>query len=615
MVIGTAGHVDHGKTSLIRCLTGVDADRLPEEKARGMTIDIGFAALRLGDGSQASIIDVPGHEKFIGNMLVGALAVRGVLLCIAADEGIRPQTEEHLAILNLLPVRHLVAVLTKADLVDAAVVEARREEIEDFLAQSRFSGSDIVAFSSETGAGKADLLEAIESMVRASEDSVLGNDTLFPIDRVFVLQGVGTLVTGTLLSGEISQGDTLELLPKGDKVKVRSIEVHSEPRETAASGSRVALGISGAKRSELERGQLLVTPGSGLATSFLDLSLSFIDRPKHGSRVRLSIGSAEVLGKIWLNDHDPNFAQIELDSPVGAYRGQPVILRNHSPLTLLAGGRVSRVQSKKRRKGALVAALPTFDSADQALVEEVGSHPHGVFTQEVCEALGWQPEAAAKVFEKGKKGQKLYSFAGLWFTPLTLSQALTSFLRALKELHQNQPTKALVPREVVVRRAGFLWDGKPLDRIVAKLAEMNKIRVSGTMVALTSHVPQLPPRQEALWQRVEEILETSQFCPPSAEEIARTLSVPSQAIHDILRIGVESGRLVTLAPGMFVQTKQVRALVESATTALPKARFTASEFKEAMGMTRKFAIPWLEYLDAKGYTRRQGDERVWLKPE
>ena len=607
-LIGTAGHVDHGKTALIRALTGIDADRLPEEKTRGLTIDIGFAWIDLPKAGRTSIIDVPGHERFLTNMLVGALAMETALLCIAGDEGVMPQTREHLQILELLPVKRLIVALTKCDLLDDDLRELATEETQEWLASSRFSGAQVIPCSANTGAGIEELKAALDDAVTA-EESTTGTGWKLPIDRVFTVKGHGAVVTGSLTGGSVKPGDEVSVLPGGLKARVKSIHIHDDPVEEAFPGSRTALNLTGVKAEDLERGMLAAKPGQISESSILDLKVEWKDRPKHGSRVRAAVGAADAVGKAFLSDADESLLQVVFDHPVASAKGMPVIIRRHSPPDLLGGGVVVNPDAQRRRKNAAAPSYEAGLSNCDALLQAVSNAPSGIQTAEAAAIVGESERGLSYDFEDLLKDGRLLGFAGLWFTPENLTFALAKFEAALLDLHKEQPGRAFAPRELAVHRADFNWAGKPLDRLISRFAAEGRLRVSGTQIAHRDFKPKLKPKQDALLKQIEEALDAAGLAVPTPKKLSDELNVPPQAIDQILPVGLDCGRLIRVEEGIYYTPPGLMKVTAQAREAFGVNPFSAAEFRDAMKGTRKYVIPVVEWMDAKGLTIRQGDTR------
>lgn len=613
-LIGTAGHVDHGKTTLIQALTGIDADRLPEEKARGMTIDIGFAYADLPGVGRVSIVDVPGHERFLTNMLVGALGIDVALLVVAADESVMPQTREHFQILELLPVQKMVVAMTRADLADSETRQIARAEIEELLSPTRFANSPILEVSAVTGEGmealKASLAEAM-----ASPDAPTKGPWYLPIDRVFTVKGHGCVVTGTLAQGTVKVGEKAYLEPGHHEVRVRSVQSHGETAESGEKGRRTALNLVGVKTEDVRRGMAVGEQGALFETSVLDAKMRWSIPPKHGMRIRASIGADESIGKLFLTDHQPDLAQMRLESNVACALGQPIIVRRYSPPDVLGGGRIVVPQAKVRRKSEKAMIVESGGGDAEAILHALQDNPNGLTTEEICRRLGKSPQALGDVFESLRKEQKIAGFAGLWYESSSFLKSVARFLGALKELHDEKPMQSLQPREAVMKRAGLNWSGKSLDRILAALAGSGKLRVEGTGVRLPSFKIALSDKQRAFLDRVVTSLDQAGANPPGATELASTLHAPPQAIEEILRLGVEAGEVIRVAEGIFFSPNQLDSLKKKVREMGSKGLFTAAEFRDAVGTSRKYAIPLLEHFDAVRLTMRVGDKRALVKAD
>ncbi len=605
-LIGTCGHVDHGKTTLIHALTGIDADRFPEEKLRGMTIDIGFAYVDLPVHGRVSIVDVPGHERFLSNMLVGAMGVDVGLLCIAADAGVMPQTREHLAILDLLPVTRIVIALTRSDLAEPELQELLKLEIADLLGSTRFRDVPMVAVSAITKEGLDELRQVLDDALSAPQPSRSGPWYL-PIDRAFTVKGHGTVVTGTVMQGSVKEGSPAVIMPSGTTTRVRSVQSHDESMQEREFGNRTALNLAGVDLDEVHRGMSVGEPGVLFATSCLDLTIRWVTEPKHGQRIRLSIGADEVMGKVFLNDNDPTFAQVRLERDTAAASGQPIILRRYSPPDLLGGGKVAVPQALAKRRTAAVMKIAEGDDRTK-VIGATESYPNGVTSEAICRILGRTNQQIGGIFETLKDEGVLLGFAGTWFTPSSFEVAATKLLDALLLCHAEQTNRSGVPRERAVAKAGLPWAGKPLDRIVAHLAAEGRLRMAGTEIAHPDFIVRLNPRQEELLRRVEEELERQGFSVPTPRDLGPILGIPSQAVDQILEIGLHSHRLVRLTPEIFYTVWQMEKLKSEARRF--NRPFTAGEFRDHLSASRKYVIPILERWDAERFTTRQGDARI-----
>lgn len=608
-LIGTAGHVDHGKTSLIRALTGIDADRLPEEKQRGMTIDIGFAFVVLPKAGRVSIVDVPGHEKFVTNMLVGALGIDVALLCVAADESVMPQTREHLQILELLPVDKLIVAMTRADLAEPDVRELAEMEIRELVAASRFKEAQIVPVSVVTGEGLDALRVALDEALGEGDD-VRPAPWTMPIDRVFTVKGHGVVVTGTLAQGRVKVGDEGVLMPGDLKVRVRSIHWHDEAQESSEKGRRTALNLGGVKVEDVRRGMQVGAPGTVFETDCLDARFHAVGPVRHAMRIRVSIGAEEAIGKVFLSDETPDIVQLRLESTVACYLDQPLIVRRYSPPTVLGGGRVLVPVSKKRRRNEAVAKVETQGPDDERILAVLEDRVEGMDTSEICRLLGRTPQALGDIFEKLMRAEKVRGFAGLWFLPNALDQAHARLVDALDQLHAKQPTVAYQPREKALQIAKLPWQGKPLDRLVAAWVHEGKLAANGTAIRSPRFSLQLTPRQREFLDRVKAIMAKAGIQVPTPLELARELGTPPQAVEEIMRLGIEAGELVRVDAALTYTPQTLDELKQQVQTAFGTKPFAASDCRDLWNSSRKFVIPILEHFDAVGFTLRQGDQRV-----
>lgn len=626
LLVGTAGHVDHGKTSLIHALTGIDADRLPEEKKRGMTIDLGFAHLEVPGLGEVSIVDVPGHERFVHNMLVGALGVDVAILCVAADAGVMPQTREHLAILDLLPVSRLIVALTRADLADADMRELATEDVSELLAKTRFAASPILPVSAMTGEGVPELVKLLgnpppsgEGRVgAATQESVViarppapsrregePSDWYLPIDRVFTVKGHGTVATGSLMRGTLKVGDEAVLQPGNRTVRIRGLHLHDHAVETLDSGNRAGVNLAGIDLEDAHRGMLLAAPGTAFETRVIDVEARWLVPPKHGMRVRVSIGAEEAIGRLFL-DREGAGAQLRLESSVGATAGQPFIVRRYSPPDVLGGGRVMVPEGVVRRRTVTRAddGLPLPDQ----ILALVGDSPEGMATEEIARTLGRTSQQLGDVFEAIRKEGRLGGYAGRWLSPGGLDAAGKAMEEALRTEHAKTPMIPMVPRERVVKTAGLKWEGKPLDRLVSRLVERGDLAADGTGIRLPEFRVQLPTRQRALLDRVLVALTEEPINVPGANEISRTLNIPVQAVEEVFKLGVAAGEVVDLGEGIRYTPTQLEAISERLRGF--GAPFTAAEARDSLGTSRKYIIPLLEWADRTRLTLRQGDKRV-----
>jgi len=616
LVVGTAGHIDHGKTALVKALTGVDTDRWEEEKRRGITIDLGFAPLPLVDGLQASIVDVPGHEGFVKNMLAGATGIDVALLVIAADEGVMPQTEEHLAIVELLGVRRGVPVLSKRDLVDDEWLALVRTEVAERLKASRVRWDAPIAVSALTGAGLDDLRAAL---VRVGGDlPARPTEDLFrlPIDRVFAVAGAGTVVTGSTWSGSVAIGDSVRLLPLDREVRVRSIEVHGETAERAVPGRRTALALVGVDKEELERGAVAVTGPGWASTTTLDVALELLPGARKAlavrTRIRVHLGTAEVLARVAqvraIAPGETGFARLLLEQPIVARGGDRFVVRSFSPVTTIGGGLVLDPFPPKRPRVAergLAAQQPGGERLAR-LVEEAGLR--GVPVRDVPVRVGILPGEVTATVEQAGKG--VIASGDLLVARRALAAEVERLGAVVGAHHQTHPLdpglslQALRAAVAVEDVAGPVWDllveygvKKQAFEVAGAVA-----RRPGWKATLESHAGDSGARLvrrlvEARWQ-VPTVAELQQEFPD--------LGVAPLLAHLAREGGVEQVDLERYASKPALE--EFRGALEATLRELGRA--TPAQLRDRTGLTRKYLIPLLEWADRRAITRRDGDARV-----
>jgi selenocysteine-specific elongation factor len=637
VVVGTAGHIDHGKSALVLALTGTDPDRLKEEKARGITIELGFAHWQTTDINFA-FVDVPGHERFVKNMLAGAGGVDVVLLVIAADESVMPQTREHFEICRLLQVRAGIIVLTKVDLVDDEVVDLVRLETRELVAGSFLDGAPILAVSSRTGQGLADLREALRRLGTDVRGRSPSGATRLPIDRVFSMKGFGTVVTGTLVSGRIEQDEELVLLPSGRTVKVRGVQVHGEKQAAASAGQRVAVNLGGVEVSDVARGETLVARGTFEPTSLVDTAVEVVRgvRPlKHGARVRFHQGTSEVLGRVAVAGEElPEIApggrayvRLRLEAPAVVTRGDRFILRAYSPPQTIGGGLVLdprpplragiRRSSGVKRFARLDPALqPAHDAGDLAvalMIAEAGTK--GFPARALTSRAGVAPGETASMMAR-LAGLGHAALAGdLLLAPSALSAARNEVLAVLKAYHEAEPLVEGIPREELRERLFSTAGPGVFERVLDDLVSGGQI-AARERVALTTHRVELSGGDEAAREVIERAFADAGLRPPEVRALGPMLGLPPDAVDRVVKLLLRQkvlGRIDTLV----FHEQALRRLKADVAALKPgpegqAVRIDVATFKDRYGVTRKYAIPLLEYLDRERVTKRAGDARVIL---
>jgi selenocysteine-specific elongation factor len=642
VVVGTAGHIDHGKSALVRALTGIDPDRLKEEKARGITIDLGFAHTTI-DGLDVAFVDVPGHERFVKNMLAGAGGIDLVVLVVAADESVMPQTREHFDICRLLRIPAGLVALTKADAADADTLELARLEVRELIAGSFLDQAPLIGVSAKTGAGLDEIRRALVETTARVVGRNVGGATRLPIDRVFSMKGFGTVVTGTLVSGRIATDQELVLLPHERLVKVRGLQVHGQRRPEAAAGQRTAVNLSGVEVDEIERGQNLVTPGAFEETRLADALLELLPEAKplkHGARVRFHQGTAETLGRVAIiGPPDPGggtlppltpgsqaFVRLRLERPAVLARGDRYILRAYSPPITIAGGtildpRPPRTAIRTETAAARCRRLaidpgPGRAEADLAgartMIDTVGAA--GLPVRSLMSRAGIDPASVdARVDALVNAGHALRAGEVL-VAPAIVSQLKTAIVAALTEHHRTQPLGEGLAREELRERLFARGHADVFARALDDLAAEKAIVVRDR-VALATHRLELSPEEERARAALERAFRDAGLKPPDAAAAAASAGVPAAVADRVLKLLQRQKVLVRLDTLLFHEgalrrlKEEVAALKTSGGAA---ARIDVAMFKDHFGVSRKFAIPLLEYLDRERVTRRVGDVRVLL---
>jgi selenocysteine-specific elongation factor len=627
VIVGTAGHIDHGKTALVKALTGTDADRLEEEKRRGITIDIGFAHLELpaanGENLRLGFVDVPGHERFVRNMLAGIGGIDLVVLVIAADEGIMPQTREHFDICRMLAVRRGITVLNKSDAVDAETLEVVRSEVADFLRGSFLdpAQSPLVAASSLTGAGIADVKEALAKV--ASETTAKDSIALarLPIDRVFTMKGFGTVVTGTLVAGTIHKEDELELFPAGKRVRVRGVQVHGAPADAASAGQRTALNLAGVSTEELARGMTLATAGTFRSTSRIDARLSLLKSAKplkDGARVHFhaftveTVAEARLYGTKLLNPGEEAFAQLKLAEPALLLPGDRFIIRQFSPVITIGGGVVldALPPPRKRTSENATAFLKVMlnGSLDEVLAVRVARRGTiGLRLEDVPGEMNIRREDARKMADK----------AGLkWCTqvllaPPAFAQAATNVLAVVKKFHDANPLVAGMGKEELRERVNL--GPEVFDGVLNQLAAEKKLDSAGDLAHLPGRGVVMKDEEAESKKIIEHAFKSAGLKVPLLKDVLAGVKIDISRAQKIMTLLLRDKILIKISDDLVFHHSALSDLRQKITALKSSTqKIDVARFKELLGVTRKYAIPLLEYLDRERVTRRVGDERIIL---
>jgi len=629
MIIGTAGHVDHGKTALVRALTGVDTDRLKEEKARGISIDLGFAYMPTPDGAIIGFVDVPGHERFIHNMLAGASGIDYVLLVVAADDGAMPQTIEHLAIVELLGLKRGLVALTKVDLVPPSRRDEVATELASLLAETGLAGADIVEISTVTGEGIDALRHRLMAESKARGNGPERGRFRLAVDRSFTLAGTGTIATGTVLSGAVAVGDTVTISPAGLRARVRSIHAQNRPAGRGRAGERCALNLTGEgiSKAAVSRGDVVLDPELHAPTARIDAVLRVLPtepRPiAQWMPARLHHGAAELGARIVLLREEPippgseGLVQLVLDRPIAAAAGDRFILRDTSAQRTIGGGRFVdlRAPQRRRRTRERLAQLEALalDDPVAALGALLDSHPGYVDLSAFARDRALSGEEIAAIIPR----LGLIHFAAQGATFAVAAPGWTRFrgmiAQVLTAFHAENPDMQGMGRERLRLRLEPRLPASVFAAALQNCARLGEIAIDGAWIRLSSHQARLTPEQEALWARLHPLLGGHErFRPPRVRDIAGHLGVPETAIRKLLKLASRMGRVDEVAQDLFFLRKTVAEMVESARTlaeAAQDGQFSAAQFRDRLENGRKVAIQILEFFDRHGVTLRRGDLR------
>jgi selenocysteine-specific elongation factor len=630
IIIGTAGHVDHGKTVLTKALTGHDTDRLKEEKERGISIELGFAPLTLPSGTKVGLVDVPGHERFIKNMLAGIAGIDLVLLVIAADEGVMPQTREHLDIINLLEVKKGIVVITKADLVDEEWLELVQSEIEEVLAGTVLEKAPMVAVSAITGQGIPQLLEVIDKIASETPPKTVSGKMRIPVDRVFIITGFGTVITGTLWSGRLQVGETVEILPQKLNARVRNIQVHGEKVSEAIAGQRVAVNLAGVETEEISRGDVLAEPGLLTASYRIDVKISLLKHAEktieQQSRVRVHHGTREVLGRVNLLDREellPGedcFCQLVLETPLMALRGDHFVIRSYSPMITIGGGiiidplpvRHKRYKEEILKKLEIKSQGNPKDLVIQALSEE----QTGILTEkEIALRSGLEETTVKEELDNLCKAEKVVVLTGEGAAYYLLKEQeakwLTKIITRLKDYHAKYPMRSGMPKEELRSRDFSHINSKLFNLLVEYWAGRGEIQLSNQNFAVRGFTAQISPELEKAIKLIEEELLKNPFSPPGWDELAELAGVSGETKNEVFLWLITNQRIIKVSDEVILHSQALTKAKEMIGAFIKENRsIQLAQTRDLLKTSRKYALPLLEYLDQQKFTRRKGDLRI-----
>jgi len=639
IIVGTAGHIDHGKTALVKALTGIDADRLPEEKQRGITIDIGFAELDLGD-ARVGFVDVPGHEKFVKNMLAGASGIDLVLLVVAADEGVMPQTREHFEICRLLEIKSGLIVLTKIDLVDEELLELVRLETAELVENSFLENPSVITVSAKTGAG----IEEFKSVLREAANKIPSrkNETVtrLPVDRSFSIKGFGAVVTGTLISGEIKEADEMEILPLEKKVRVRGLQTHGKSVKSVRAGQRTAINLGGVEHAAVTRGMILCEANVLRPTQIIDAEIEVLKsakRPlKSRQRIRIHIGTIEALARVQvLNEEgeivpgEKDFAQLRLEIPIVAIPNERFIARSYSPQITIAGGRVlDALAAKHSRKNIgsvrkylndLIKAESENDKAKQVKLFLETSAGHGLTFADLQARTGWHKKILQTAIDENIEKKAVIKAEHFYIARTPFENLKAKTVAEIENFHKSEPLAKGILRETL-REKIFSRDASEIFKItLLTLEKEGKIAAEKDIVRLAAHNLELTGEEKILRERLENIYKITGLQVPTLEnalsEAIQNTKLSREQARKIFQLFLNSGEIVKVSEEFYLTGKAIDDLVKNVkefASKTPDRLIDVSSFKEIAGVSRKYAIPLLEYFDREKVTRRAGDKRLVL---
>jgi selenocysteine-specific elongation factor len=593
MIIGTAGHVDHGKTELIKALTGIETDRLPEEKKREMSIVLGFAYIDLPESGRVGIVDVPGHEKFLKNMLTGVRGIDVAILVVAADEGIMPQTREHFEIMRLSGTKKVLIVITKTDLADQDMIETCVLEIRDLIDHTCYEASPIVEVSSIARHGLEELKDVLDTTISHLPAKSSTGIPILPVDRDFPIKGVGTVVTGSLINGTIRQGDEVYVYPQGTPVRVRQVQVHNKQEERVLAGHRTALNLAGTKKTDIRRGDVIATKDGLFPTTQIDARLELEPgiSVKHRLRIKAYICAAEHIGrirKVGVND----LYRIAFEHPVVTWFGDRFVLRTYSPMKLIGGGTVINPDPVKRKPDVRLLEVRAKGEMEEIILEETGSNP--VREERLRKTLVTPDNNFDKTLDNLLKSGKVRRISKHLFSSSNFESLESRILETLNDLHRQFPLRSAIPKDKVAHGVGI-----EQDLFNSLIRESSEFVIVSDTIRLKTWKPELTSGQDTELARIEQA-----FKKGMGHE-------PQHAESGLIKLLVEEGKLVKVGRDFLVHQE----IVETAKTAIAETiekngGIAISEIKAILSSTRKYVVPFAEYLDQIKFTRRVGDKRV-----
>jgi selenocysteine-specific elongation factor len=639
IIVGTAGHIDHGKTALVKALTGVDADRLPEEKKRGITIDLGFAELDLG-GVRIGFVDVPGHEKFVKNMLAGASGIDLVMLVIAADEGVMPQTREHFEICRLLEIKTGLIVLTKTDLVDEELLEIAKLDAAELVHNSFLENASVVAVSAKTGEGIIELKEILREVSASIPSRKNESVTRLPIDRTFSVKGFGSVVTGTLASGEISESIEMEVLPLGRKVRVRGLQTYGRTVKTACAGQRTAVNLGGIEHAELLRGMVLAAADVLRPTQIFDAEVEVLADAKKSlksrQRIRVHIGTVEALARLQiLNEKseiapgEKDFVQIRLETTVVTVPFERFILRLYSPQMTVAGGKVldgfavrhrrKDVESVRKYLEDLIKVGLQDDKAKQTRFFLENAGEKGLTFKDLQSRTGWRREILKKAIDENVSKKSIIEIESFYIARTPFENLKAQILTEIEKFHRREPLVRGILRETLREKTAAHLPAEIFKTSLIYLEKEGKILAEKDFVKTRSHLSELTREEEQIRVKLLKIYANAKLEAPTLEsaltEATSGVKFDKVEVRKIFQLLINSGEIIKISEEFYFSQKAIDELIANVKNFAAKTfdrSMDMSQFKEMAGISRKYAIPILEYFDREKLTRRAGDKRLIL---
>lgn len=631
-VLGTAGHVDHGKTALIKALTGVDTDRLKEEKQRGITIELGFASLTLPSGQTLGIVDVPGHEKFIKNMVSGAAGIDVVMMVIAADEGIMPQTREHLHICSLLGISRGIIALTKTDLVEKDWLTLVHSEIIDFIKGTFLEGAPVVPVSAVKKEGLTELIEVLDSTTNKLAEKIDDGIFRLPVDRVFTMKGFGTVVTGTLVSDHIKTGEEVQILPENIAARIRGIQIHNQPVDEAWSGQRTAINLQGIEKSVINRGNVLVRPQTVWPTQRLDVFVEYLasnaKNLKNRSLVRLHTGTSEIISRISLLEKDElapgqeGFAQLVLADKDVVVAGDHFVLRSYSPVTTIGGGQIIDPLPKKHKRlnDKIIEELNSLQQDELQekifiILERAGFA--GISLQRLAFRLGIKAKKIRETLEKLFAEKKAFLLDSEDTTVLSANyfkQLEEIIIKNVTSYHKENPLKSGISKEELKGSMEGDISAKLFNMALVSLNKKGTIISDKDSVRSAKHQVELAGDLDSLRRNIAKTYKDAGLTPPSLNDVLTNLKDQKTKAQSIINLMLKDGDLIKINEELCFWSESLNKLQNDYTQVLMKdGKATPSTFKDLTGLSRKYIIPLMEYFDMNKLTVRVGDHRVLRK--